>query len=81
MICTFCFNQFNNVHVEDEFHVFFICSKFNSVEENFLFPWYSRGDSKAEFFSLMKVSTPDSVRKICIYVNAILKIKDKEYKL
>ena len=22
-ICTFCFNRFNNVHVEDEFHVFF----------------------------------------------------------
>ena len=80
-ICTFCFNQFNNVHVEDEFHVFFICSKFNSVRENFLFPWYSRGDSKAEFFSLMKVSTPDIVRKICIYVNEILKIKDKEYRL
>ena len=80
-ICTFCFNQFNNVHVEDEFHVFFICSKFNSVRENFLFPWYSRGDSKAEFFSLMKVSMPDTVRKICIYVNEILKIKDKEYRL
>ena len=58
-----------------------VCSKFNSVRENFLFPWYSRGDSKAEFFSLMKVSTPDIVRKICIYINEILKIKDKEYKL
>ena len=67
------------MHVEDEFHVFFICPKFDAFRENFLSPWYRQDDSRPEFFRLMKETTPDIIRKTCIYVNEILKIKDLEY--
>ena len=51
-ICTFCYNHSNSMHVEDGFHVFFICPKFDELRENFLSPWYRQGDSRPEFSEL-----------------------------
>ena len=68
------------MHVEDEFHVFFICPKFDALCENFLFPWYRQDDSRSEFFRLlMKETNSDIIKKTCVYINEILKIKDSEY--
>ena len=30
-ICTFCYNHSNSMHVENGFHVFFICPKFGAL--------------------------------------------------
>ena len=80
-ICTFCFNQSNNLHLEDEFHVFFNGVIFDAIRQNLLSPWYRQGSSKQDFFNLMKTENPDIILKLCICINEILKIKDKEYNI
>ena len=45
-ICLHCFNQLNRLVVEDEYLVFFICSKFIGIREEYLHTWYRYGDSK-----------------------------------
>lgn len=36
------------------------------------------GDSKPEFLNLLKQTNPDAIKKMCMYVNEKLKIKDVE---
>ena len=38
-ICIFCFNQNNTIVIEDEYHAFFICPKFDAQRETYLIPW------------------------------------------
>ena len=42
-------------------------------------PWYRQGDSRPEFFQLMQETKPDIIKKLCVFINEILKIKDFEY--
>ena len=51
----------------------------SSVQNGELFVSLVQGNSKPEFFRLMKETTPDIIKKKCIYVNEILKIKDSKY--
>ena len=62
--------------IEDEFHAFFICPKFDVLCENYLSPWYKQGDRRSEFFGLLQETNPYIIKKLCIFVNEILKIKD-----
>ena len=78
-ICNFCLNQSNIVTIEDEYHAFFICPKFNTQRENYLTSWYRQGDSRPEFFRLMQETKPQVIKKLCTFVNEILKIKDSEF--
>ena len=59
--------------IKDKFHAFFICPKFDVLRENYLSLWYTQGDSRPEFFRLMQETNPD-IKKLCIFVNGILKI-------
>ena len=43
-ICLYCFNHWDRLVVEDEYHVFFICAKYNNVREEYLYSWYQSGD-------------------------------------
>ena len=78
-ICIFCFNQHNTITIEDEYHAFFICPKFDALRETYLIPWYRQGDSRPEFFRLMQETKPDIIKKLCVFINEILNIKDFEY--
>ena len=78
-VCTFCLNQSNTIIVEDEFHAFFICPKYIVQPENYLAPWYRQGDSRPEFIRLMQDTKPDTIKKLCLFIHEILKIKDTEY--
>ena len=37
-ICIFCFNQSNTITIEDEYHAFFTCPKFDAQRETYLTP-------------------------------------------
>ena len=78
-LCLFCLNQFNIVTIEYKYHTFFICPKFNTQREKYLTPWYRHGDSRPEFFRLMQETKSQLIKKLCTFVNEILKIKDAEY--
>ena len=78
-ICSYSLNKSNIMIIEDEFHAFFICPKFEVLRENYLSTWYRQGDSRPEFFRLLQETNPDIIKKPSIFVNKILKIKDSEY--
>ena len=56
-ICIYCFNQLNSYIVEDEYHVFFICSKYKSIQDEFLHTWYQSGDSINDFYNLVNTNS------------------------
>ena len=78
-ICIFCFNQNNTITIEDEYNAFFICPKFDAQRETYLIPWYRQGGRRPEFFRLMQETKPDTIKKLCVFIDEILKIKDFEY--
>ena len=77
-ICINCFNQLNSYIVEDEYHVFFICSKYKSIRDEFLHTWYQSGDSINDFYNLVNTNSTIKIRKLCLYIDALLKSKDAE---
>ena len=77
-ICLFCFNNLSRIVVEDEYHVFFICAKFNNLRDEYLHTWYRSGDSKNHFHNVISTSNPVIIRKLCTYINELLKVKDSE---
>ena len=77
-ICIYCFNQLNSYIVEDEYHVFFICSKYKPIRDEFLHTWYQSGDSINDFYNLVNTNSTIKIRKLCLYIDALLKSKDAE---
>ena len=64
-ICLFCFNNLNKIVVEDEYHVCFICAKFNNLRDEYLHTWYRSGDNKNHFHNVISTSNPVIIRKLC----------------
>lgn len=77
-ICFYCLDQLNRCNVEDEYHIFFVCPKYTDLREQNLLTWYQYGDSKIEFFNLISATDTVKVRKLCLYINALLKCTDAE---
>ena len=78
-ICTFCLNQSDTITIEDEFHAFFICPKYAVQRENSLTPWYRQGDSRPVFIRLMQDTNLDTIKKMSLFINEVLRLKDSEY--
>ena len=75
-ICLYCLNHWDRLVVEDEYHVFFICAKYNNVREEYLYSWYQSGDSKNHFYNILSTSDHILIKKLCIYINELLKHND-----
>ena len=76
--CTFCLTNLNITCVEDEYHVFFKCQKFEDARQNLLFSWYSGGTDSFHFYNLLKSENFLFIKRIAIFVAAILEATDKE---
>ena len=77
-VCLYCFNNHNFLVVEDEYHVFFKCEKFDALRNEYLNTWYQSGDSLQNFHNIISTNNPVLIKKMCIYINELLKIKDNE---
>ena len=65
--------------MEDEYHIFFICSKYNTLREEYLNTWYQFGDSRIDnFYNIISTSNPVEIRKLCLYIDALLESKYSE---
>ena len=52
--CTHCLNVENNFVIENEFHVFFQCSKFHEERNMHSLSWYSGNREEIDFINLIK---------------------------
>ena len=77
-VCLSCFNNNNFLVVEDEYHVFFKCEKFNALRNEYLNTWCQSGDSLQNFHNIISTKNPVLIKKMCIYINELLKLKDNE---
>ena len=75
-ICLYCFNHWDRLVVEDEYHVFFICAKYNNIREEYLYSWYQSSESKNHFYNILSTSDHILIKKLCIYINELLKHND-----
>ena len=51
-LCAFCLEKTNVRCVEDEYHVFFKCKKYDQ-ERNYLYNWYAGNSETADFYDLL----------------------------
>ena len=40
--------------------------------------WYQSGDCLQNFQNIITINNPVLIKKMCIYINELLKLKDKE---
>ena len=62
--CLFCFTNSDILEIEDEYHVFFICSRFNELRQTLLFSWYSGNTNIADFYNILKSQRTNTIRKV-----------------
>ena len=71
-ICTYCFEILNVRTIEDEFHVFFHCLKYQDERDTLLLSWYHGDKELYNFNNLMKSTNDLILRKITKYVFSIM---------
>ena len=76
--CLYCFNNHNFLVVEDEYLVFFKCEKFDTLRNEYLNTWYQSGDSLQNFHNIISTNNHVLIKKMCIYIKELLKLKDNE---
>ena len=76
-----CVNNADHFPVEDAVHVCFHCLRFRLEREHYLYSWYTGGNTIEDFFNLLKSESSTVIKKLAIYINGILKIKDSETEL
>jgi hypothetical protein len=72
-ICTYCFENTRREIVEDEYHVFFQCLKFNRQRNQYLYSWYSGRSNVQNFIELMKADDIQQIKKVSEYIYMIMK--------
>ena len=67
-----------HVCIEDEFHVFFKCPRFNQERQMFIFSWYNGEHNFLNFCNLMQISDESKLKSIAFFITEIMKKKDVE---
>ena len=76
--CTFCLDNYGIICVENEFHAFFNCYQYTNERRRYLYTWYRGPPTLDSFYSLMQNENESIVRKIAIYISAIMKVKENQ---
>ena len=76
-ICLYCFNLFHIRQIEEEFHVFFICSKFDNLRQQHLLSWFKGCKNQYNFCNLMKTKSQIKLKKIAIYIHEVIKLYEQ----
>ena len=70
-ICLYCFNKYRLRIIEDEYHVFFSCSKYRNIRSSHLYSWYNGRDDIISFYNILQNNNPCVIRKVAIYITKI----------
>ena len=76
--CSFCLDNYGIICVESEFHAFFNCYQYTNERRRYLYTWYRGPPTLDSFYSLMQNENESIVRKIAIYISAIMKVKENQ---
>ena len=60
--CIFCLLNNDILIIEDEYHVFFKCPRFNDIRQNYLFNWYTGNTYMADFSNIMSSQNDTKIR-------------------
>ena len=77
-ICVFCLNNYNRSCIEDEYHVFFVCERFNEERQRYISPWFTHDCNFNNFCNIMQTQNDDRIKCIAFFVHEILKCKDND---
>jgi len=72
-ICAHCQSENESVKIEDEYHVFFECSKYAEIRQTYLYNWYHGRHTILNFFDLLRNENEFVIRKIAFYVNQLIR--------
>ena len=67
-ICIYCQKINNHRIIENEHHVFFICPRYVDVRTQYLFTWYTHGNTPLDLYNLLQMSDFRTVRLLSIYI-------------
>ena len=57
---------------------FLKCDKFDALRNEYLNTWYQSGECLHNFHNIISTNNPVLIKKMFIYSNELLKIKDNE---
>ncbi len=72
-ICTFCFENVGLIVIENEFHAFFVCGRFEHTRTALLFTWYTGRTSEFALLRLMKSENVEIIKNTAIFIAALFK--------
>ena len=72
-LCEYCYIENDNSFIEDEYHVFFVCTKYDEIRQNYLNNWYTGRKDITDFYNLLKIDNDSVIKKIAFYVNKLMK--------
>ena len=58
--------------IQDVYH------RYSEARLKFIYPWYKGGNSFHSFCNIMQATNEDNIKNIPLFVNEIMKCKDKE---
>jgi len=70
--CTHCSEKFQIQATDDEFHVFFVCHKFNDVRAQYLLNWYKGRNSRQDFHNLLVNQNPIVLRNLAQFIGKLM---------
>ena len=71
-ICTYCQESRNERTIENEYHVFYVCHKYDEVRTQFLRPWYDRGDREHDLINLMQITDHRKLKRLAKFIFHLL---------
>jgi len=67
------FNEDNYI-IEDEYHVFFNCPRYDDIRRNYLFNWYTGPTEVIYFYNIMSSDNEKTTRNTALFINQLQKI-------
>ena len=71
-LCAFCLEKTNARCLEDEYHVFFKCKKYDQERTNYLYNWCTGNSGTADFYDLLSTKSEFKISKVANYVYHIM---------
>ena len=72
-LCNHCLERLNTHVVEDEYHVMFICPRYDEPRNRLLLSWYKGSRNRINFINLMTSNNDLVLKQLCYYVYEIMK--------
>ena len=72
--CNHCLRNSGISVVECEFHVFFECSKYDLIRQEYLYKWYTKVANLNNFYLLLSSTEETVMRKLANFIFQIMKI-------